>query len=272
MLFDAHCHIQDLRLAANVETTLSRAFHAGISKMMCCGTSEEDWPRLADLARAHDEIMPSFGLHPWFIGQRSSRWLTTLKRFLDTSGGAVGEIGLDHGIKDRRDEEQESVFLEQLAVAKERKLPVSIHCRRAFVRLIELLEEVGPPSAGFVIHSFSGTKEDIPRLVDLGAFFSFSGTVTLHRNKRAHRNVLRVPIERLLIETDAPDMMPLIPGKERECRPTTGPRPINEPVNLLYVRDKVAELLSATKEETNTLTFENATRLFLLNPPRQVLR
>jgi TatD DNase family protein len=258
-LFDCHCHLQDERLQEGLAEHLALARKVGVARFACCGVSEADWPLVAKLSDENDEIVPSYGLHPWEVHNRSPQWLKTLRQYLSNGPAGVGEIGLDHGIRVRNDKEQEEVFLAQLALAVELNRPVSIHCRRAFPTLIRLLSKHERPQAGFVVHSFSGSLDDMNALFELGAYFSFSGTCTFTRNKKAHRNIKAAPRERLLIETDCPDMYPLVKGEEHQQR---GEKRVNPPANIVHPLRKAAELLDESEAKLAQSVWENANRLF----------
>ena len=114
-LFDAHNHVQDDRLRTDIENVMQRAMVAGVEAMGVKGCCEDDWPRVVDLMETYEGIYPSFGLHPWFIKERSSEWLAALENLLlEHPQAGVGEIGIDHAVGERDDEDQERVFLQQL--------------------------------------------------------------------------------------------------------------------------------------------------------------
>lgn len=255
-LFDAHCHLQDERLREGLDKVIRRAEEAGVVEMVCCGSSEADWPRALDISRRVPGCIPAFGIHPWYASSRTVDWKTEMVNLLSAIPSAgVGEIGLDHAIKSRNDDDQMAVFMEQLDIARSLGRPVSIHCRRAWEVLIHALNAVPGLPAGFVVHSYSGSAELVEQLARLGGYFSFSGTITRSGNTRGHRSARSVPIDRLLIETDAPDLMPVL-----ENASATGP---NEPANLALVLRAVSALRNMTPEETAEITRRNARRLFL---------
>ena len=142
-LFDAHCHLQDERLLPQLDAVMGRAAGHGVVRMMCCGSCAADWPQVRTLAPRFPQVSLSFGLHPWYVGERSPDWLGLLREYLAGGPAAVGEIGLDHALAKSTYAEQETVFLAQLDLAKELHRPVSIHCRRAWGRMMELLEARG---------------------------------------------------------------------------------------------------------------------------------
>lgn len=265
-LFDAHCHLQDDRLAPRVASVLRAAHAAGVEGFLCCGVDEHDWDAVLTLAARHPEIVPALGLHPWRIGTRSPSWRETLRRRLEEHPrAAVGEIGLDHALLNRRDEEQMEVFIDQMRLASERGRPASIHCRRAWGALREALAEVGPLRAGFVVHAYSGSVESLDWILAVGGSISFAGPVVSDRNRRIRAAAQAVPVDRLLVETDAPDLMPRLPGEsapESAAPAAEGP---NEPALLPLILRAVADLRGVTPEEIAEMTWQNARRLFSLN-------
>jgi len=132
MLIAAHNHLQEEVLVPYVGGAVERAREAGVGEMWCNGTDEGDWQAVLDLSLAYAEVVPFFGLHPWFVKDRSPDWLARLEHFLDAVPSGIGEIGLDRHVEDRDEPAQESVFRAQLALAVERGLPVSVHCLKAW--------------------------------------------------------------------------------------------------------------------------------------------
>ncbi|MDD5255391.1 MAG: TatD family hydrolase, partial [Candidatus Omnitrophica bacterium] len=228
MLVDAHCHLQDERIGAGIDALIARAREAGVSWVVCCGTEERDWQDVLGLKEKYPGfIVPSFGLHPWSLKERSKDWEEELERFLGMTPSGVGEIGLDHAV-DIDHAEQEEVFLRQLMLAIKLQRPVSIHCRRAWDSLLAVLEKTGPLESGGIVHSYSGAPEAISLLGKLGLSVSFSCSITRSGNKKGRRALLAAPMENLLIETDSPDIMPV------------GVKGLNEPANLILVLQTAA--------------------------------
>jgi len=251
-LFDAHNHIHDERTYSRLENVMEHARNAGIVRMAIKGCCEDDWSRVVEIINRYPDADLAFGLHPWFIGGRSSQWVQTLENLLTSYPQAsVGEIGIDHAVETRDDADQEAVFLAQLEIARKFERPATIHCRQAWGRLIKLLDEFGELPRGMLIHCFGGSAEIAQELVKRGAYISFSGSITRPNNKKAGPAIRSVPDERILIETDAPDIMPHgIAGE------------YNEPANLRYVLSKAAELRGISEETLAELTFRNAERFF----------
>ena len=259
--FDAHDHLQDDRFGGRQRELLAACERAGVVRMVVNGACESDWPQVLDLARKSRIVLPSFGCHPWYLHERTPDWLKNLKRFLDEISSAVGEIGLDHWKPDLAYAGQEEAFLAQLALAAERNLPVSIHCLQAWGRLLELLQKNPRPARGFVLHSFGGPVEMVPAFTKLGAYFSFPGYFLHERKFRQREAFKKVPPDRLLIETDAPDQ--LLP-EEKNLHPLADAngKPLNHPANLPAVYAGLAEVLGENVDSLAARVAENFQRVF----------
>lgn len=254
-LFDSHTHLQDTRVWNNLDVLIERASEAGVSALVCCGSCEDDWGRVLEISQKYPQVIPAFGIHPWYISERSNQWHEKLEKILiEVPHAAVGEIGLDHTIENRNDEEQKSVFTNQLQIAIRLKRPVSIHCRKAWQDLLSSLKKVNGLSDGGAVHSYSGSPDIIPELVKYGLSVSFSGSLTYENNRKARRSVIKVPLQKLLIETDTPDISP-------QSRPD-----INEPSFLADTVAVLSEIMHMSKETVAEKTFENGMRLFNLKP------
>jgi TatD DNase family protein len=281
-LCDAHNHLQDDRFAGREELLLAEAAQAGIARMVVNGSGEADWPQVAALADLHPAmVVPAFGCHPWYLGERTPDWHAALVRRLDlTPGAVIGEIGLDRWMLENPDRwraylgpagaaavpptmaEQEAAFTVQLRLAAERNLPASIHCLRAFGRLLELLAANPRPARGFLLHSYGGPAELVAPFATLGACFSFPGYFA-HERKARQREVFRaVPPDRLLIETDAPDQLPPDAlNRHPLTDPATG-QPLNHPANLAAIYRHLADFLGEPVEALATRVEGNFVRLF----------
>ena len=262
-LYDAHNHLQDKRLKAHLPAIMSAVRVEPIARMVVNGSCQEDWPDVLALAREFPQVLPSFGYHPWYVKECTPQWQAELARFLDAVPSAVGEIGLDRWIKNHDFERQEEVFVRQLRLAAERGLPVSIHCLRAWGPLLEILQREARPAGGFLLHSYGGAPELIPGLVKLGAYFSLPGYFAHARKVRQRETFRRVPPERLLIETDAPDQ-PLPADLNRFPLLDSEDKPLNHPANLRAVYEFAAELLGLPLEKLAAQVESNFLRLFAL--------
>lgn len=261
--YDAHNHLQDDRFGGRQKELLAGCDTAGVARMVVNGACESDWPQVVALARQFPaQVIPSFGYHPWYVAERTGRWLETLERWLEATPGAViGEAGLDRWKPDLGYDSQEDVFLAQLRLAAVRNVPITIHCLRAWGRLFELLREHPRPVRGFLLHSYGGPVEMVATLAALGAYFSFPGYY-LHERKTRQRDTFRaVPADRLLVETDAPDQ--LLPAEAKPL-PLVGPdgRPLNHPANLPAVYAGLAKHLGEAVEALAARVEANFRRLF----------
>jgi TatD DNase family protein len=260
---DAHNHLQDERWGGRQAELVAVCQAAGVVRMVVNGAAETDWTAVAELARAFPSlVVPSFGCHPWHLAERSSGWRERLERFLDENpAAAVGEIGLDRWKPGLDYAGQEEALRVQLELAAARNRPASLHCLQAWGRLLELLHHGPRPECGFLLHSYGGPAELIAPLARLGAYFGFPGYY-LHARKVRQREVfLRVPPDRLLVETDAPDQ--LLPAEATEFSLAgTGGATLNHPANLGAVYRGLAALLEEPVAALARRVAANFTRLF----------
>ena len=250
-MIDAHNHLHDARLAPWRADFLRGLPALGVRCSVVNGTREEDWPDVAALAREAPWVHPSFGLHPWYVRERSPEWLSKLRAQLDAHpGSGVGEIGLDRWVEHYDWPAQQECFAAQLNLATELDRPVTIHCLQAWGALLETLRARGPAARGFLLHAYGGPAEMVAELAKLGAYFSFS-TYFLHERKGKQREVFTViPAERLLVETDAPDMAP--PPGSHEL-----PGSLNHPANIERAYEALAQLRGITINELSARMAEN---------------
>ena len=262
MLLDAHNHLHDTRLAPQRGEILGELVRLGIAGAVVNGTRESDWNGVDELARQQQWVIPSFGLPPWHVGTRSAEWLADLRRRLvEDPRAGVGEIGLDRWIEGHDDAVQAEVFAAQLALAAELNRPVTIHCIQAWGALSETLRAHSRPARGFLIHAYGGSWEMMREFAALGGYFSFNAYF-LHERKAAQCEVFRrVPIDRLLVETDAPAMSP--PDK-RNAYPlrTADDEALNHPANLALAYAALAELRGTSIEVLAAQVERNFARLF----------
>lgn len=261
-LFDAHNHLHDFRLAPRRGEILRELARLGVAGAVVNGTRESDWDAVAELAHTEPWLTASYGLHPWYVGDRSAGWLEDLRRRLvPDPRAAVGEIGLDRWIEGHDDAAQAEVFRAQLALAAELNRPATIHCLRAWGALADTLRESPRLARGFLIHAYGGSAEMMREFAALGGYFSFNAYF-LHDRKAAQREVFRqIPLDRLLVETDAPAMPP---PDERNANPlhTTDGETLNHPANLALAYAALAELRGLSLETLAATVAENFARLF----------
>ena len=259
-MIDAHNHLHDERLVPHRAEIFKSLAQLGVTRAVVNGTREDDWPAVAALAREHSFVIPSFGLHPWHVAERSPDWLARLRENLDANRDAViGEIGLDRWIAGHDPEAQREVFTAQMALAAERDLPATIHCLRAWGPLWDLIRTGPVPARGFLLHAYGGPGEMIRGFAGRGAYFSFNAYF-LHERKAAQRAVFQdIPIDRLFVETDAPDMRPPDDLNPHPPHDATG-APLNHPANLALAYHALAELRGIAVEQLTALVAENFAR------------
>jgi TatD DNase family protein len=250
---DSHNHLQDPRLG-NPAPVIAAMRAAGVGRCVVNATCEADWAAVGALALAHpDFISPAFGIHPWKAHTAADGWRERLAKLLEIHPHAsIGECGLDQWIASPPLEIQRPVFQYQLQLAREMRRPVTIHCLKAWGPLFETFAECPPPPR-FLMHSFGGSIETARRLLPLGAYFSFSGHF-LHPRKAAVLEVFRqLPHDRILLETDAPDMLP---PDEIISHPL--PENLNHPANLPTIGRALAAALGMSAGGLAELTRVNA--------------
>ncbi|WP_425477421.1 TatD family hydrolase [Dyella solisilvae] len=249
-LTDSHAHIDDPGFDADREAMFARAADAGVRQIVVPAVDRESWNRIAAICASHPQALPAYGLHPIYIARHRPEHLAELATQLKTRRPvAVGEIGLDFFLTELDQERQRHFFVQQLRLAREFDLPVIVHARRAMDEVTSTMRRIGGLRG--VVHSFAGSLQQAQRLWDLGFCLGIGGPVTYERAQRLRHVVATMPLDRLLLETDAPDQ----PGA---CH--RGER--NEPANLREVLDVVAQLRGESQASIAAATSENARRLF----------
>lgn len=289
-LYDAHCHWHDPRLRPHADEIAATLAGCGLRRAVVNATSPADWQQVAALAKSDPRVLPAFGLHPWHVNAVLGGQLTpdelqsALAALLDAfPEAAIGEIGLDNWIDDADKPLQREAFLLQLALAAQGNRAVSIHCLRAEADLLAALRSADAlPARGIHLHGFAGSWQSAKQLLDLGAYFSFSEYIAQPRRIKAREIAQKIPVERLLAETDAPDMQGpehwqyyRLPEKETpENNPVTDAHaaptnqlaqqtqlPPKHPANIVAAYACLAELRGAAPEvlaaqiETNFLCY-----------------
>lgn len=259
--YDSHNHLQDSRLEKVLGQLEAEYSKLGVKKVVVNGVTESDWEQVGELSKRYAFIEPAFGLHPWFIKDRSEGCLERLESCLDKYGGSIGEVGLDKWVKGYDLDDQVSVFVTQLQLATKRNLPLSIHCLKAWGKLLEVLSEHPLPEKGFLLHSFAGSVEMVKPLIELGARFSFCGYFMDDRKSKIHDVFRQIPLDRILVETDAPDQaMP--EGMETHSLIVDESKRLNHPANIVAVYHGLAKILEMPVEELKDQVEENFKQLF----------
>ncbi|MBN2282220.1 MAG: TatD family hydrolase [Candidatus Marinimicrobia bacterium] len=256
MLTDHHCHLQDPKILPEIEKLLLQARNKDIFRFICCGTGEEDWSQVLKLSERYSEILPAVGVHPWFVEKSSPDWIVKLERLLkQVPKCMIGEIGLDLYFCRETLELQKFFFEKQMLLGRKYGRPVSIHNVRASHLLLPFLRQFSDVKV--LLHSFSASPEMTRELAALPKiFFSFSGTL-LNSSKKLKEQIHLIPFNRILLETDSPDLLP-------QVLKNSGHK-INVPANLIFVLEKMAEILNIAPNILKEQLAENSDT-FLKDP------
>lgn len=258
---DAHCHLHDKRFPASRDI-LAECIARGVSAWVVNGTCLDDWEAVRAYAVNYPGVIPSFGWHPWFLDNLPHDWREQLLAALDSTRSAVGEVGLDSWKKPFDSELQERVFAAQYEIAAERNLPVSIHGLRAWDRVLSVIKRLPKPACGFLLHSYGGPASLIEPFVELGAYFSCPGFFLRRGNEGKFALFEQIPLERLLVESDAPDQALPEALDDYKLPPSNDGRRINHPATIELTYQALAELRSLSLESFAQTVHENFIRLF----------
>ncbi|MBB1079019.1 TatD family hydrolase [Limosilactobacillus sp. STM2_1] len=258
-IYDSHTHLNDDAFYDDVPAFIDRAAHYGVTEMNIVGSNRELNQRALKLGHRYDNLHPIIGWHPEDI----AGWNESTKRELqqqlrDPLVVGIGEIGLDYYNDDHSPhQQQQDIFMEQLIWARKLHLPVSIHCRDALADTYDILSNAHIDEFGGVMHSFNGSAAWAEKFMALGMMISFSGVVSFKNAIEVHEAAQVVPLEKMMVETDAPYLTPL---------PYRGKQ--NEPGFTKFTVDTIAALKQVDAGKVAYKTFENARRLFLQNEER----
>ena len=240
-MLDSHCHLDFEPLISDLPLILQEARDAGIGGFILPGVHPDGWQTMQKLASVFPQIAPAFGVHPMYAATADEQTLDRLSA-IAADGIAIGEIGLDTSCTVSLSI-QETAFREQIRLAHKAGLPLLIHCRQAFLRTLQLLKEERADLLGGIMHSFSGSPEMAREFIRLGFAISLSGSVTWCNAVKPPRLVRELPLEHLVLESDAPDMAP---QRYRSC--------INRPVWIKETALRVAEIKGIPLEEVVAAT------------------
>ncbi len=252
MLFDSHSHFDAPEFDADRDAALARARAAGVTRQVVPAITASSWPKLREVCANDAGLFPAYGLHPMYLADHRPAHLDDLRDWIERERPvAVGECGLDFFVDGLDADEQQRYFDGQLTLARAFDLPVIVHARRAVEAVIASIKRVGHLRG--VVHSFSGSPEQARQLWQLGFLTGLGGPVTYERANRLRSLARTMPLEFLLLETDAPD------------QPDAGIRgQRNEPSRLPAVCAAIAELRDQSPDEIAAATTRNAERLFRL--------
>ena len=253
MLVDSHCHLDFPDLATQREAVLAHAEGAGVGLMLTISTRVRRFSDLLEIVEPHGNVFCSIGTHPHHAAEERDITLDEIVKFTrHPKVVAIGEAGLDYHYDNSPRDDQERGFRTHIAAARQTRLPLVIHARDADEDIAGILEEETARGAfPFVLHCFTGGAELARRGLALGGYVSFSGVVTF-KNSEALRDIAKdVPLDRLLVETDAPYLAP---------EPLRGRT--NEPANVAYTAKRLAAVRGVSEAEIAAATTDNFFRLF----------
>ena len=256
-LADSHVHLDDAAFDPDRDEVIARAADAGESMLVLPAIDAASWPRIKALCASHANIFPAYGLHPMYLAQHTHDHLRRLGPWLEGDDAvAVGEIGLDFHDPALDPQMQRVYFHEQLALARDHDLPVIMHARGALEEVIQTLRRW--PGLRGVVHSFSGSEQQALQLFGMGFHIGIGGPVTYDRAQRLRRIVRDMPLDHLLLESDAPDQPNTSHRGER-----------NEPERITEVMHCIATLRDVPDADVAAVTTANTRRLFRLDDPRR---
>jgi TatD DNase family protein len=254
MLIDSHAHLEMPDFKKDLEAVIQRAKESGVEYIFTVGTEKRDWKRALEIADSYPSIYAILGVHPHNVKEIDDQTYPTLRELCkEGKVKAYGEIGLDFFRNLSPRDIQLKRFREQISLAKELGLPIVVHDREAHQETLEVLKSEKAEECGGIIHCFSGDYEMAKVCMDMGFYISIPGSITFKNAERFREIVNRIPLEFLLVETDAPFITP---------EPFRGKR--NEPSYVRYTAQKVAEIKKVTFEKVAEVTTENALRVYRL--------
>lgn len=256
MLFDTHMHVNVDQFTEDREATIQRAFDAGVSYMVVVGFDRETIPLAIEIAEQYETIYAAVGWHPVDAIDMTEADLTWIEE-LSTHPKvvAIGEMGLDYHWDKSPKDVQKEVFRKQIQLAKKVNMPIIIHNREATEDIIEILQTENAQMVGGIMHCYNDSIDYVQACLDMNFYISLGGTVTFKNAPLPKEVAVQIPLDRLLVETDAPFLAP---------HPNRGKR--NEPAYVKLVAEKIAELREMKFTEISEKTTQNAFSLFGIEP------
>ena len=240
MLIDTHCHLDADEFAPDREAVIARARAAGVHRMVLPAVHAAGFAGVRRLAAAHPELSYALGIHPLFVHTAHEQDLLALRHAVeaalpDPQFVGIGEIGLDHFVPGLDRARMEAFFVAQVRLACEFELPVILHVRRAQDAVLKQLRRARPQ--GGIAHAFNGSLQQAQAFINLGCALGFGGAMTWSRALQIRQRARELPLEHLVLETDAPDIPP-----------EWNPRGRNEPAELVRIAAMLADLRGVTPE------------------------
>jgi TatD DNase family protein len=254
-IFDSHCHLDDKTYAKELDAVIERARNAGVTRMMTIGVNKRTSIMAVSLAQSHTGIYASVGIHPHDVKNCDESILKDLINLAKNEKvRAWGEIGLDFNRMYSPRKDQEMWFEKQLKIADKLELPMIFHERDSNGRFLEMLKKHADNKLKGVVHCFSGDQNELEQYLDLGLYIGITGILTIKsRGARLRKLAAVIPPDRLLVETDAPYLVPA--PEKNHCRR-------NEPAFVKSVMLKLAEIKQENPKQLSKIIWENTCRLY----------
>lgn len=250
MLVDTHVHLDAEEFEHDREDVLGAARAAGIARFVVPSVEVANFDRVAALAATHADIRHAYGIHPLYVGAAGNDDLAILEERLQCRDAiAIGEIGLDFHVAEPAPALQERFYVAQLKLAQRFDLPVILHVRRAVDAILKQLRRI--EVRGGIAHAFNGSRQQADMLIAMGFKLGFGGTMTFDGSRRIRELAASLPLEALVLETDAPDIAPVWAAGRR-----------NEPANLRRYAEVLAALRGITVADVIAATGANAQSVF----------
>ena len=255
MLIDTHTHIDLENFANRFEEVLKNAEENDVKKVVIPGVEPSGFQRIIDLCEKYENVYGAVGVHPEEVDTYSDETEKFIEECLKHPKiVAVGEIGLDYYWDKSKINRQKEIFERQILIAQKVNKPILVHDREAHLDTFEILKKTNAAKSGVVMHCFSGSPEFATECVKAGFYIALGGVVTFKNAKKAKEVAQTVPLDRLLLETDAPYMAP-VPHRGKE----------NEPAFVKFVAQEIAGLRQISLEEVAETTTQNAIKVLGLD-------
>lgn len=212
-LSDVHVHLQDRRFGSDLTIVFDRANQRKVERFICSATTPGDWTTVRKIGEEYENVLVTYGIHPWYQSGISGDWEVWLASLLEDRSGkspyysGVGEIGLDFAMREKNTIRQEDFFRKQLALANDKKRPIILHTVHSVDQTLVLLKEYNEIPL-YLFHGFVGTSPQIEQIVDKGGFFSFSYRNVRIENEEGRETIKQIPRDRILLESDGPSLIP----------------------------------------------------------------
>ena len=254
-LIDTHTHLDFPDFDADRTPLLARSRALGVERMVVLGVDQRHWQRVWDLVQTDPHLYAAFGLHPVYLNEHRPEHLTELRAWLTRLDGhaqlcAVGEIGLDYFLPQLDRDAQQRLFEGQLQLAADFNLPALLHVRRSHAQVIATLKRFKLKRGG-IIHAFAGSREEAREYIKLGFKLGLGGAATWPQALRMHRVLAQLPLDAVVLETDAPDMAPAMYPNQR-----------NSPQHLPDICTALAERMGISPLSLAETSTRNACELF----------